>query len=274
MIVLSPSWSCYRFLALLLILMLMLMLTGCTSAPQVWNHDGDFDLEPFEAEGIQEQLFIDAPWGDQSWGIEGASFDKENPSHAISGANFISWGNEGYLYGKEEAGYWSFVRYVQGDVWGGTYEGAVPWYVPPPLYTYNKKLVLYLDIQRDTNLFLTEHDSWHMFAINIWLNAPDFPKPLVLDLIFYHDCNWSECNWGSFEDEDAYHYQTFIGETPYRQWQSWTIPLDEQIQEALTTFDLAAQAPQTKLHQLEFVIELKNAEGAAIIKNFFLVNER
>lgn len=266
-----PSLSCYRFLFLLFIV--ILMLTGCTSGPQVWNHDGDFDLEPFETEGIREQLFIDAPWGDQSWGIEGASFDKENPSHAISGANFISWGNEGYLYGKEEAGYWSFVRYIQGDVWGGTYQGAVPWYVPPPLETYNKKLMLYLDIQRDTNLFLTEDESWQMFAINIWLNAPDFPKPLVLDLIFYHDCNWPECNWGSFEDEDAYHYQTFIGETPYRQWQSWRIPLHEHIQEALTTFDLSANAPQTKLHQLEFVIELKHAEGAAIIKNFFLIDE-
>ena len=216
---------------------------------------------------------MDAPWGDQSWGIEGASFDKENPSHAISGANFISWGNEGYLYGKEEAGYWSFVRYIQGDVWGGTYQGPAPWYVPPPLETYNKTLLLEIDIQRDTNLFLTESESWHMFAINVWLNAPDLPKPLVLDLIFYHDCNWDECSWGSFEDEDAYHYQTFIGETPYRQWKSWRIPLDQHIEEALMAFDLTSHAPQTKLYQLEFLIELKHAEGAATIKNFFLIDK-
>ncbi len=267
----STFWLLYRWFFLLLLA--ILMLTSCESGPQVWNHDGNFDLEPFETEDIREQFFVDAPWGNQSWGIEGASFDKKNSSHTISGANFISWGDEGYLYGKEEAGYWSFVRYIQGDVWGGTYEGPVPWYVPPPLYTHDKKLTLSLDIQRGTNLFLTKDKSWHMFAVNVWLNAPDFPKPLVLDLIFYHDCNEPECNWGSFEDEDAYHYQAFIGETPYREWKSWTIPLHEHIQEALTTFNLSASAKETTLHQLEFVIELKNAEGAAIIKDFFLIFE-
>ena len=244
------------------------------SEPRVWNNDGNFDLEPFDTGNIKGQFFIAAPWGGESWGIEGASFDKDHPEHTISGASFISWGNEGYLYGKEEAGYWSFVRYVQGDVWGGSYEGPVPWHVPAPLNTYNKNLVLSIDINRDSNKLLSSSDSWHMFAINVWLNSPDIPKRLVLDLIFYHDCNWQDCSWGHFEDEDAYHYQAFIGETPYREWQSWIIDLDWHIKKALETFDLRAGERSAKLYQLEFVIELKNAEGAAMIKNFFLLDQR
>ncbi len=247
---------------------------GASSWLNGWNNHGDFDLRPFDTGDISDQFFVDAPWGSDSWGIEASSFDKNNTEHTISGARFASWGNGVYLYGKEEEGYWSLVRYVQGDSWGGTYTGAVPWHVPDALSTYRKNLVLYLDTYRDTTNMFTSSESWNMFAINIWLNSPDLSKRIVLDLVFYQDCNWDNCGLAHYEDEHAYHYQVIIGETPYKEWKSWEISLSEHVENAIEEFELQDAKKSLKIDQLEYVIELKNAEGASMINNFSLVEER
>jgi hypothetical protein len=257
----------------------------------VWNSCGDFELESFDTNNIQDQCYIDAPWGDSCWGGEGSTFS-DPTDHTIDWSRFASWGHEGYLYGREESGKWGLVRYIQGDVWGGSHCGPIPWNRPTPLLTYGKDLTLEIAIYRDTNNLLTLNDSWIMFAINVWFSSLEFPdggdtngrKPLVIDLIFYHDCNWSGCGYGHFQDNDAFHYQVFIGETPYRQWRSWSIPLHYHIQQAMDVqwdqycrpgtspcYGPIDHAEDTlKLYQLEFVIELKNADGAATIDDFFL----
>lgn len=258
-----------------LLMISMVAITNGSSPPwRGWNNHGDFDFRPFDTGNIHGQFFVDAPWGRDSWGIEASSFDKDNPNHTISGARFASWGHGVYLYGKENEGYWSLVRYVQGDAWGGTYTGPVPWHVPDPLSTYHKNLVLYLDTYRDTSNMLSSSESWNMFAINIWLNSPHLSKRIVLDLVFYQDCNWAGCGLAHYEDENAYHYQVVIGETPHKEWKSWKISLSDHIQHAIEEFELQDAQNSLDIHQLEYVIELKNAEGAAMINNFYLVEER
>jgi hypothetical protein len=80
------------------------------------------------------------------------------------------------------------------------------------LPTYGKNATLNIDIYRDTNSLLTPNESWIMFAVNAWFSSPDLPvsggdinsrKPLVIDLIFYHDCNSGGCTYRHFEDGDA-----------------------------------------------------------------------
>jgi len=254
----------------LLMISIVAITNGSSPRWRGWNNDGDFDLQSFDTGNINGQFLVDAPWGSDSWGIEASSFDKDNPERTISGARFASWGNGAYLYGKEEEGYWSLVRCVQGDAWGR----AVPWHVPNALSTYRKNLVLYLDTYRDTNNMLSSSNSWNMFAINVWLNSPNLSKRIVLDLVFYQDCNWDNCGLAHYEDENAYHYQVVIGETPYKEWKSWEISLSEHIQNALEEFQLQDAKKRLKIYQLEYVIELKNAEGAAMINNFYLVEEK
>ena len=247
---------------------------------RTWNNNGDFELPVIDTGNVGGQCYIYAPWGNTSWGVEGYTFsDPEN--HTITWSRFRSSGHEGYLYGKEESGKWGLVRYIQGDVWGGSYCGIIPWNIPSPLPIDGKNISLNMDIFRDTNSLLSSSDSWIMFAVNIWFSSPELPggndisghKPLVMDLIFYHQCNWTGCGYGVFEDNDAFHYQVFIGETPYG-WKSWSIPLNDYIQRALdyqwTSGSIAHSKDTLKIYQIEFLIELKNSEGAATIDNFFL----
>jgi len=253
----------------------------------VWNHDGDFELGPFDTGDIVAECTLDAPWGGDAWGLEGSSFDSNNPGHTIDLARFSSAGHDARLYGKEESNYWSLVRYIQGDVWGGPHGGCPPitWYRPPPLATYGRDLSLEINIQRDIpdDEATLPPGGWVMFAINVWFSSPEFPvgvdangrKPLVMDLIFYHDCNWGGCGYGSKESDLAYHYQAFIGQTPHGQSTPWTIDLNEHIQQALgypwPSGSIAHAEDTLHLYQLEFVIELKRAEGEAHIDDFYLL---
>ena len=81
-------------------------------------------------------------------------------------------------------------------------------------------------------------------------------------------------NINYFEDKYAFHYQTIIGKTPLQEWKSWSIDLSEHIIKALEieweSGNISNVLNTLKLYQLEFVIEVKNAEGAAMIDNFFV----
>jgi hypothetical protein len=255
-----------------------LLSVGDTPAGAVvtWNRHGSFTLPRFDTGNIRNRCYVRAPWGRRSWGIEGATFTSTD--FKLDWQRFASFsGDSAYLYGQEQRGEWGFVRYVQGSVWGGTNCGPIPWHRPAPLSFAGKTLMLHLDLYRDTHTLLQPGDSWVMFAINVWISSPHFPKagedvngrkPLVLDLVFYRACNWAGCGLRHFEDSAAYHYQATIGRTPHRRWRSWQVNLSTYIDNALNTFGLPAT--HAKLYQMEFVVELHNAEGVATIDNFYL----
>jgi hypothetical protein len=243
-----------------------------------WNANGDFAFSPMDTGNIQAWCYVNAPWGNQSWGMEGATFNSSD--RKLDWQRYAIWSTQNaYLYGKEQRGYWGFVRYIQGDVWGGTNCGAIPWKRPTPLAIAGKTLTMKLDLFRDNHTFLTTNNSWVMQAINVWVSASDFPKaggdlngkkPLVLDLAFFQQCNWSGCGLSNFEDGSAYHYQALLSTTPspLRQWKTWKFNLGTYINQALSKFGLPAK--NAKVYQVEYVIELHNADGAATIDNFYL----
>jgi len=252
----------------------------------VWLVDGDFEKPTFDTGNIQDQCYTDAPWGSGSWGIEGSSFKDSSgqppPGYIIDWSHFANYsGHNVYLYGKDESSYWSFVRYVQGDAWGGTNcsPSAIPWNTPAPLDTYGKDLFIALDLYRDTSELLIFGDSWLMFAINAWFESPELTDAkIVMDLALYHDCNIAGCGLESnFEENpdgpDIYRYQAQIGQADYQQWQAWWIDFSYHIQEALDYFNIEYAADTLQLQQLELVIEVYNSEGAATIDNFFLKDE-
>lgn len=241
-----------------------------SSTGGVWNNDGNFSLTYWDSDNHQRECYIAAPWGVSSWGVEGSTFS-DSTNYALDWSRFqVMSPGQGYLYGKEGAGRWGSVRFIQGDAWGGSNCGAIPWNKPAPLPVSIGTLTLKIGIYRDTDNLLTSDQSWLMFANNVWLQSPELPKRLVLDLAFHHECNMTGCSLGSFEDDSAYHYQTFIGQTPNHQWRNWTINLSQQIDKALQTFNLEYVRDTLDISQLEFLIELRNAEGAASIDNFFL----
>ncbi len=255
----------------------------------VWNPNGTFALPSHDTGDISNAYFVSAPWGSGSWGIEASTFT--SAPYTLSNARFrlLNPPGQAYLYGKETAGEWGLVKVVVGDVWGGTRTGPIPWNVPPPLAIVDKNLTLKLDIYRDTEHLLTSDESWLMIAVNLWFSSPDLPagtdktgrKPLVFDLALYHECNFGGCALGSFEDADAFHYQTIIGETSLDAarclnrpgWQCWTISLNDYIQAALAfdwqiTGSIASAGSSLSLYEASALIELKMAEGAMSLDNF------
>ncbi len=49
-------------------------LTNLNSESHIWLVDGDFEKPTFDTGIIEDECTDDAPWGDNSWGIEAASF--------------------------------------------------------------------------------------------------------------------------------------------------------------------------------------------------------
>ncbi|MBI4523602.1 MAG: hypothetical protein HY695_07305 [Deltaproteobacteria bacterium] len=234
-----------------------------------WNVNGNFSLGNMDTGNIRDMFYVAAPWGSGSWGIQGATFTSAD--RKLSGQRFYCTGNNAYMYGKEERGEWGFVRYIQGDAWGGTHQGPVPWHKPPPLSISGKTLTMSLGLYRDTHTFLGSGRHWVMYAINIWVSSPNFPlgrdinhkKPLVLDLAFFHSGPLN-----THISNDAHHYQEAIGTAPVRSWHSQSFNLSNYINRALLHFHLPST--DAKVYQVEFLIELVNAEGAAMIDNFHL----
>lgn len=240
----------------------------------VWNADQGFARLPRkDTQNLKNKNYSKELSG-SSWGLQGRTF-KPAPDGPLSWQRYIYSGSGLYMYGKEERGRWGFVRCIQGDVWGGLRRppNRVSWNTPPPLSIQNNTLRVKLNFYNDTSSLGRSGRPWVMHAINVWVSSSSFPlngkdrngkKPLVLDLAFYH----SGSSLRSHQSAVAYHYQASVGNTPAKQRRSYYFNLSQYIQSALNHFRL----PQTgvKLYQLEFLIELKNAEGAAKISNFEL----
>lgn len=258
---------------------------------KVWNVHSRFSLPAYDSGNQTDSCFIAAPWGPGSWGLEGSTFT-DPLNHALEGSRFAIFPQkaEAYLYGKDSTGRWGSVRFRQGDVWGGSHCGSIPWHVPRPLRVRNRTIVLKLDYFPDLRNLLTANDSWVMPAINLWFSSPGFPaggdklgrKPLVLDLAVDHSCNIPGCGLRSFEDAAAFHYQRLVRyKKKYRDrarcrnrpgWRCYTIPLNGIIRTALSrqwelSGGIAHAASMLRLYQLDALIELHNAEGAASIDN-------
>ncbi len=277
---------------------LLLMAFSARAISPAWNRDGDFALPPAPDidQNYTERCLSLAPWGAESWGLEAGSFNGAN--NTLSGSRFAQFGENLYLYGKQETPSddpaLGLVRAIQGNVWQDRTlcEEPIPWHVPDPL-PLTDDVQIALDYRLDTAALLTSDASWLMIALNVWVSSPDFPpgddgrghKPLVLDLVLYHDCNAPGCQLEHFEDDPAFHYQTLVSDNRLRigtplEWRASLLPY---VQAALLTEyicregtctgippEVAANPDALRLHQLEFVIEMRNAEGAALIDNFHL----
>ena len=260
-----------------------------TSPATIWNTYSRFRVPVYDSGRLSNVCFIKAPWGSHSWGVEASSFSDPR-NHRLQAARF-SRRRTGVatLAGMDSNSRWGFVRYVQGDIWGRSHCGAIPWRIPPPLATSGRQPVVKVDYRRDGGRLLTPHNSWLMPAINIWFSSPAFPpggdktghKPLVMDLAFGYQCNIPGCKLGSFEDEYAFHYQRFV---PYRRfgdrtrcggrpaWRCYTIPLNGFIRDAVRhdwrpSGPLDGAGRSLRLYQLDVLIELYNSRGAASIDN-------
>ncbi len=255
----------------------------------LWNASGRFRLATYDSGKLSKACFIKAPWGSHSWGLEASTFSDPR-NHRLEAARFARRRmGTAYLSGRDSNSRWGFVRYVQGDIWGRSHCGAIPWRIPPPLRTRGRELVLKVDYRRESGRLLTQGNSWLMPAVNLWFSSPALPaggdkvghKPIVMDLAFGVQCNIPGCKLGSFEDRYAFHYQRFI---PYRRygdrarcegrpaWHCYTIPLNGMIRSALRhdwspSGSIEGARRSLSLYQLDVLIELYNSQGAASIDN-------
>lgn len=235
------------------------------------------DLAPWDSTLLRDPCLAEAPWGEDSWGVEAATFQtSEAASDGIRGARVSVEDGIGQLVAQENEGRWGLVRLIQGDVWGGTNCGPVPWARPTPL-TLDAPLFMELDVRVDSMELTSWLSSWVLIGVNVWISSPSFPagddiegrKPLVLDLMVFHETNMFAIHDGSHEDEAAFHFQHSVAAVPLRRWQHVRFDLSAHITAALSHFslDAAVAVGDARIHQVEVVVEVHNAEALARVKN-------
>lgn len=260
---------------------------GDDQPPQSWNADAGFSLPAMDTGVVYEACASKAPWGTSSWGVEQGSFQGAY-NFNLSAARFRNDGDHAYLFGKnlQPGRVWGCVRYVQGDIWGASSCGPRQYHIPQPQPLRGKHLVLELDCLLDTANLLTPQDSWIMAAINLWLTGAILPagkdrqgrKPLVIDLYIYNHSNMLP-HPIAWESEDAFHLPLELQRAEIGHWGSWRIDLTRPLAEAIAKGFPELYQRRTgesilddlSLYQLDFVLELVNAEAAATIDNFRLL---
>lgn len=238
-----------------------------------WLIDADLSILPtFDIEGRGLCLSV-APVKERSWGIESYVFTGDADTF---GANALDWyriqhrDDYIYLYGREVRGEWGLVRLVQGNAWGeSSCKADIDWYQPMPV---RASTVRHVDVtyQFNQSTLLTQDNSWAMVALNLWFNHAQFAKRLVIDLVFYHDCNIAGCTLRHFEDDFAFHYMHPIADLT-------TTDIPSIISSALQTTYLNECRTQVclsrlpsvdpMLEQFDFLIELHNAEVAVTVSS-------
>lgn len=247
-----------------------------------WTVDGDFSLAPFDTGVLQDRCDSLTPWGSGSWGAEYATF-RGSFNSGLTAARFRCSGEDAYLYGKnlQPGRAWGYVRYVQGDVWGGGACGQRSHYLPVPEPLRGRRVIVELDCLLDTARLLTPQDSWILVAVNLWLSGPSLPpgkdrlgrKPVVFDLYIHQQANMLEPPV-AHESEAAFHVPVRLQPLEKGRWCGWRVDVTEQLNAALErTFRNSERAPGMRLedltlYQVDFVLELVNAEAAATIDNF------
>ena len=243
------------------------------ASTQYWNTNGDFNIEEYDIEG-PNTCITEAPWGNNSWTINAENF--VNEPWTVEYYHFLLENDRLYLYAKNTGDDFGLIRVFQGDVFNGHHcdSTPIPGNIPEPLSIDKNNLSIKIDFLQNINNLLTSvqpNNSWIMFGINVWLTSEllSDPDKLVLDLVLHHESNYGELN--NFKDEFAYHYQVLIGETKANTWKTFDIDLNYYIDLALSHWSLANIKDSLKINQLEFVIEVKNAEASAQIDNFNLL---
>ena len=256
-----------------------------TANSWAWNRDGNFLLDAFDTGNITQCCNSLAPWGSRAWGIEFGTFQGAY-DHALTAARFKSSGWDAYLYGKNlrPGRAWGYVRYIQGNMWKNGHCSPRRHFSPPPCPLNNRRIILNLDCILDTAKLLTPEDSWILAAVNLWLSGPTMPpgsdclgrKPLVIDFYIFHQSNMKSLV--PHEDEFAFHVPVALKPAVIGKKISWRRDITQHLVNAVhSDFPglkrLGTTRPRLedlKIYQMEFVLELVNAEAAATIDNFTL----
>lgn len=247
---------------------------------RMWTRDSDFAALPsFDIEGRGLCVSV-APSDDRSWGVESFLFRVDDTTF---GANSLDWyrihnRSDGiYLYGRETRSEWGLVRVIQGNAWDGSACGYPPeWHVPPALPASQITRVS-LDHRLEFANLLTADDSWGMAALDLWFSNSDYPKPLVIDLVVYHDCNIvPACGLRHFEDDDAFHYMHPSQDVHSEDIQAIIqLAIDTTYLPECQGTPCAGTLPNSEpdLVQLDFVIEMHQAEIAAHVNHIAVHTE-
>jgi hypothetical protein len=246
-------------------------------APSVVTNS-DFAVTAFDSMNLIDKCTQRAQWGATSWGMTGETFATP---YTLASARFTTKDGQAYLYGKEDDGRFGAVTFVQGDVWGhGNCADAIPWNVFTPVAMAGRDARVQVRVFRDTDNLLPGPEGWLLMGVSAWFSSPDLPvaggdvngkKPLVLDLAVHHECTGTDCALEPFDGDGVYYYQTLAKQSASKAWTSVDLDLSTYLEEAIAHFHLEAAAASMKLYQLEFVIEVQNAEGAASIDDFKLI---
>lgn len=229
-------------------------------------------LPAWDSGQIVHACRAEAPWGNASWGVEAASFLDEDAEasadRTIDLARVSVQNGAARIAAADVNGRWAFARVIQGDVWGGTSCGPVPWNRIEPILVARQRLTLDFDACLESSALRSAVGSWILAGANVWLSGPTLPargedrngrKPLVLDLMVHHRSSMIGTSDGSHESAVAYHYQTSVAEAPPGRWTHVALDLTREVRAAAARFGLERSWNELAIGQVELVVEVHDA---------------
>jgi len=291
-------------------LLVVLALTGCTAKPETEQPgpdptedpgkvpenpaeppppdnllaDGEFALPDWDSGTLANSSLEHAPWGPKSWGAAAAVFD-DGTNHSVGYVHAATIDERGYLFAQEDRGKFGFIRFVQGDMWGGGYFGPIPWkqFEPVQLTALarreQKHVMMSFDVYLGDHEPVGEGRHWILQGLNVWLSGPNMPagpdklgrKPLVMDLVIENECSEAGCGLRNFSEDNAYHYQMSIAKPAHRVWTHVDVNISAHLAAAWNAFDLPESALDgLAVYQAEYVVELSLMKASALVDNIAL----
>ena len=236
--------------------------------------DPSFAAPPWDSGDLAGVCLAAAPWGGAAWGVEAASFldadGESDTDRSIDRARLVLADGTALLSAEDASGHWSFARFIQGDVWGGSSCGPVSWNRFAPIAVSDRDLRLDFDVCMVDSELDSIVGSWILVGANVWATAPALPKPLVLDLMVHHRTSMLGTRDGSHENDLAYHYQVTVAAARPTGWTHVSIDLSRALRAATERFGLRRAWSDLAIHQVELVAEVHHARAAARVDNVTL----
>lgn len=235
---------------------------------QLWNQDVNFSGLLFTTGRMKKAIYFEAINGRNSWGAISFAWSFTQPYLPISQGEITIKNDTAFVYAKHSHGRsFGVSSLTQGNIWAPA--ESTKWYCPSPLQVTNKKIVLDFETCVDeawTNPLVGPF-QWLMMGINVWYRSPKLSKPLVMDLMFFHEgVVWTK------EDKEAYHYQYVLdrGRKNINQWKRFTIDLNWFINKALERFKIEYAKDDLEIVEIDILVETMYGKGAFRVKKFGL----
>jgi hypothetical protein len=244
---------------------------------KIWNKNPKLEGLDFDTDITQNQEIYLIPFGENDWSARCFVWKWEEQNklasiHPVQKCRVIKNRNAINLYvNHHKRNEYGVGAIIQG--WAHEYYPPLNQYLPPPIKTANKHLVLSFDLKIDqANVQRFNPASWQFIGINLRLGSVDLPKRIVMDLMIYSTGRTLHTE----SVANIYRYAKVITrdqKESFGKWHHYDVNISALIADMLKRFGIQRAAPSLKLYSLEILSETMYGECGFWTKNIYLYHK-